>query len=309
MTTSCRLTIFEGPDGAGKTTAAKTYAAVTSARYVHFSAMSHVSSSLPRLFAEAMLPAVLGYQDVVLDRCWLSEPIYGAVLRGGQDRVGDISTAMLERLALRCDAQVVFCDPGDEALRASYLRRHEDELPKSADQIVQLAELYRSLHKRTELPWHLYDYTHEKVAGLIKRVDQPSLFPRLHQLDTASAGNLQARVLLVGEQFAERKNDDMWYQWPFASFGGNGCSRWLTKQLLDAKISESELLWVNADQPLNDLITDDRHVIALGNAAYSKLYATRRCGPKTHTVPHPQHWKRFKHGEPYPLIDLLHAIV
>ena len=62
-----RLTIFEGPDGSGKSTAAQAYAEATKAKYVHFPALPQVDKSLGRIYVEAMLPALLGYQDVVFD--------------------------------------------------------------------------------------------------------------------------------------------------------------------------------------------------------------------------------------------------
>src|SRR5882757_4772670 len=107
MKTCGSLTIFEGPDGSGKTTAAKAFAAEMGARYVHLPQFKRVTTGLPRMYLEAMLPALLGYQDVVMDRCWLSEVPYGRVFRDGADRVGEISRHMLERVALRAGALVV----------------------------------------------------------------------------------------------------------------------------------------------------------------------------------------------------------
>jgi polyphosphate kinase 2 (PPK2 family) len=105
------LTIFEGPDGSGKTTAAREYAEQTGARYVHFPALPRVKHGLGRMYVEAMLPALLGYHDVVFDRCWLSETPYGEAFREGQDRLTQADRRMLERLALRCGAVVVKCLP------------------------------------------------------------------------------------------------------------------------------------------------------------------------------------------------------
>ena len=81
--TSAKLTIFEGPDGGGKTTAAEKYAKETGAQYVHFGPLPHVKDSLARVYVEAMMPAILGLQDVVFDRSWLSEIPYGTAFRGG----------------------------------------------------------------------------------------------------------------------------------------------------------------------------------------------------------------------------------
>ena len=82
--TSKKLTIFEGVDGSGKTVAAKRYADEICARYIHFGPFTRVTDGLARMYAEAMLLAVIGYQNVVFDRSWLSEGPYGLVMRGGR---------------------------------------------------------------------------------------------------------------------------------------------------------------------------------------------------------------------------------
>ena len=70
------LTIFEGCDGSGKTVAAKEFAEKTGALYYHFDALDGCEN-VSQVFIDAMLPALLGVQDVVFDRSWLSEKIYG----------------------------------------------------------------------------------------------------------------------------------------------------------------------------------------------------------------------------------------
>jgi len=102
LNTCKRLTIFEGCDGSGKSTAAAKFAEEHGAKLVHFPALPRVTNNLARMYVEAMLPALLGYQDVVFDRCWLSEEPYGTAFREGQDRLGVVSVRMLERLAFRC---------------------------------------------------------------------------------------------------------------------------------------------------------------------------------------------------------------
>ena len=91
MKTSKKLTIFEGCDGSGKTTAAREFAEQTGAKYVHFHNLPRIKKGLGRMYVEAMLPALLGYQEVVFDRSWLSETPYGEAFREGRDAgtVGD----------------------------------------------------------------------------------------------------------------------------------------------------------------------------------------------------------------------------
>ena len=223
---SKKLTIFEGPDASGKSTAARAYADATGARYMHFANLPQVGKNLSRMYVEAMLPALLGYQDVVFDRCWLSEVPYGTAFRDGADRVGGASRRMLERLAMRCGAVVVHCRPPWERVRQTYLSRRDEEYLENDNQLRVVYDLYG--HHRTGLPELMYDYTVELELKplLIEGLRMPQ-----HPLDIQSAGNWGAKTVLIGEGFAHQKDCDPFYQWPFASFSKAGCSQWLTEQL------------------------------------------------------------------------------
>lgn len=299
---SCRLTIFEGPDGGGKSTAAHAFADATGARYVHFPALPRVNKGLGRMYVEAMLPALLGYQDVVFDRCWLSEMPYGVAFREGQDRLTSASRRMLERLAMRCGAVVVRCQPAWEVVKANYLGRRHLEMLDNEHQLRTVYDLYAE--QLTDLPELVYDYTKKDLLTAPKLIDgvEAMRFPR-HRLDVASAGNWGGRFVFVGQSFAERKDNDAFYQWPFASFSCEGCSQWLADQLDSAGVGENQILWLNADQDLSILYgLDDATVVALGNEAYDQLY---RLKILAHVVPHPQSWRRFSAKQPYPLLDLI----
>lgn len=292
MAASKQLTIFEGPDGAGKSTAAKAYAAKTGAAYVHFSALPRVNQSLGRIYVEAMLPALLGYQDVVLDRSWLSEMPYGMAFREGKDRLSVASRRMLERLALRCGAVMVRCDPGWEVVRDNFLARKGQEMLDNTDQLRAVYDLYDE--QGTDLPVVELNYTlpEDRHPAI-----EAARLPR-HPVGLASAGSWSAPTVLVGEGFAERKDQDPWYQWPFASFSNEGCSQWLASQLERADVSEQTLLWVNSDQDLS-LLPDGTTVVALGGTAARAL---ERAGRAHVTVAHPQWWKRFRYNQPYELM-------
>lgn len=299
--TSKRLTIFEGPDGGGKTTAAKEFALATGARYVHFDALPGVTKGLARMYVEAMLPALLGYQDVVFDRCWLSERPYGLVFHG-RDRLTIADRRMLERLALRCSALVVKCLPPWQTVKANYLKRKHLEMLTDTSQLKQVYKLY--LKEPTDLPSYVYDYTGTAKLG---PSHEPPSFPEgelfrsaAHPLDLATAGRWHAPIVLVGETFAAHKDHDPLYQAPFVSFSNQGCSQWLTEQLVTAGVGEDELLWVNADDHLGFLELGTQYIYALGDAAWMK---TRHL--MSIRVPHPQHHKRFHAKSIYPLIDEL----
>lgn len=312
MTTSKTLTIFEGVDGSGKSTAAKAYAAEIGARYVHCGPFLGIGDAqLGRFYAELMMPAVMGYEPVVLDRSWISEAIYGTVHRN-HDRVA-IGARLLERLAWRCGAVLVHCHPPYEVALRNWAGRKGEEYLQQEQSLRRVYAGYQAgldLVPLSSLSTVVYDYQ-ERGADL----DLSTCIDRVrgvcHPLDQATAGNFKARVLVVGEKFAELTNADPAYQWPFGSFSGGGCSRWLAARLEEADVGEDRLLWANADMDLGRVIAcwdatrtaHGRYLVALGDQAAAALYAV---GERDfHTCQHPQFHKRFRAREAYPLVNLL----
>lgn len=301
VTTSCRLTIFEGADGSGKTTAAKEFAEKTGARYVHFGAFPG-AVNIGRFYVEAMLPALLGYQDVVFDRSWLDELPYGQAFRHGADRIGPAGRRMLKRLAMRCGALVVLCSPPWEKCRDNYLSRRHIEYLKDEDQLRHVYDYFASGKGAVEAYPLNYPYDYTKEAFPDPDILDRSRMPR-HPLSIQTAGNWLASTVLVGEKFTEPGDTDTFYQWPFASFETGGCSRWLATQLDDGEIPEHTLLWVNSDQDLTTIHHPTRRkYIALGSVAVAKL---EKLGWPYEVFSHPQRHKRFFFNQPYPLIEFL----
>lgn len=298
---SAKLYIFEGCDGCGKTTAAKAFAKEIGARYVHFPALPRVKKGLGRMYVEAMLPAILGYQSVVFDRSWLSETPYGQVFREGLDRLTLADRRMLERLAMRCGGVVIHCLTDWSQVVCNYRARKGQEMLRNEAQLRDVYNLYGKM--KTHLPLVSYDFKQDVLEDIMTRAMDLQMTP--HPLNLASAGNWDAGTILVGEAFAERKDQDAYYQWPFASFSGEGCSQWLTEEL-DPLIHESELLWINSDQDLSVIPAlkehRERQVIALGSVASGEL---REAKIQHETVDHPQYHKRFHQGKTYELINLL----
>lgn len=301
MSTSKLLTIFEGCDGSGKSTAAREYAGDNDAKYVHFHNLPRVKHGLARMYVEAMLPALLGYENVVFDRSWLSELPYGQAFREGQDRLTVADRCMLERLAMRCGAVVVSCRPPWEVVLDNYRGRKAKEMLKNEAQLREVYDIYKT--QITQLPSLTYDFNEDLYSTLVRDIHH--LRMPCHPLELKSAGNWQAETVLVGESFAERKDQDPWYQWPFASFSGEGCSQWLTELLASNMVNEAELLWVNADQDLEVLLERDLvniKIFALGAKAGAELY---RLKIMAREVPHPQYHKRFGGNQRYSLLGEL----
>lgn len=318
--TSKTVTIFEGPDGGGKSTIAQEYAQLTQARYVHHGPYKQVGDGLGRMFVESILPALLGYEDVVLDRCWISEPIYADVFRHGDDRVGPARSRILDRLALRCGAVVVKCLPPWAHVKSTFNGRKDEEYLDDDRQLLQVYGQYQH-DLNTNLHELEHDYTHHlgeslaSVAGtrIKPLVEQLRAKSPPHSIRVRSTGNWNAKVVIVGEDFGEHKNNDALYQHPFGSLNGTGCSLWLSDQLDRADISEQSLMWVNADEleRVPEFVEwhDGKRFITLGDKAsevVGRLHAKLPGYTRTHlAAPHPQYWKRFQNARPYPLIGIL----
>ena len=304
MKTSKRVTIFEGPDGAGKTTAALNYAERTNARYVHFGPLPHVRTSLARVYVEAMLPALLGYQDVVLDRSWLSEYPYGTTFRATQPlRVSVVENSMLERIALRCGAVVVKCLPDQNVVIENFKQRRQIEMLKNEADLKEVWLKYAWLD--TDLPTIDHDYTINSLDDLFANLE--SLRLPTHPLCMNTAGNWYGDRVIVGDTLAEMKETDSFQQYPFVSFSQSGCSYWLTKQLVNWGTREHDICWINAADPgIRRFFEEEpdrrRVVIALGKQAASKLI---ELGVNHVTVPHPQYQKRFNNMQEYSLRKLM----
>jgi hypothetical protein len=305
--TSARLVIFEGPDGAGKTTLAKKLAEDIGAHYVHLGPFPRVGEGLARLYVEAMMPALLGHSAVVMDRCWMSEVPYGRAYRNGVDRI-EIRSRILERLAWRCQTTVVACVPPWERIRDNFIARKGDEYLDHVSQL-QLVYDYYANENFTSLPVVWTNPLSEHADAFSQWLQDEMTTERSipHSLHHQTSGNVRGKVLLVGEKFSDVPEGQPLYQSPFSGLTGLGCSLWLARQLEDAGISERNLTWVNADQLSPHIKDYSVSVVALGGAAAKALTELGRHNYEF--VQHPSHWKRFRHKELYELIPVLQSLI
>ena len=268
------LTIFEGPDGSGKTTTAKAYAEATGALYVHFDALPNVRGNLARMYVEARLPALLGYQDVVFDRSWFSEVPYGRAFRDGNDRIGFLNINMLNRIAMKCGALVIHCRPEFEVCAENFNSRRGVEM---LDSVAQLRVVYDS-YGETNFGLNVVDFDYTKVPpGMfpINPVFPDIRRPPTHWVDWSSAGNFKGRIVIVGRSNDKKQDCDPFIDVPYVCFdpGYQSTSRAVTSRLAAMGVREQDILWLDVGQDLEVLY--DLHpdvIFAVGDDACKALY-------------------------------------
>lgn len=291
------LTILEGPDGAGKTTLAKSYKAL---EYVHFGPPPKGRLGAWWQYLELLVdlwdhPRPEG---VIVDRFIHGELIYGPILRGETDLTWS-HIRMLERVLMGMNARLIICLPPWDIVKYNWQQRPEQELVKTEAQLWEIYQFYMQLlgSRQGMLPRHVYDY----MTGDLP----PAMDNRIGFINQGPGIGLFApgNTLLIGDQVNPRHGKE---DWPFVS--SQGCSIWLAEQLDLAQVPEHSLYWVNArvgGQDISPAFIDRLEpgkVIAMGSIAH-RWCQKHKLG---HTeVQHPQYHKRFIHNSTYPLLQEL----
>lgn len=308
------LTILEGPDGSGKTTFGRQLAIALGdqTKFDHHGPYEGVADPTVNYFTSIQRALYLT-RHVVMDRSWLSEPVYGSVYRDGGDRVGVAKRRMLERAALSAGAVVAFFLPPMSWSCANWMRNRENEYLQTARDAANVYTEYLDFIvgvKRTDLPWVVVNpliHPFSNAVGMIESVRPPE-----NRGPGAGRWGLGAKVVLVGDRVDDDHHDCL----PFTRFDGVGSSTWLAEQLESANVSESDLYWVNRYDHALQRDTDPsfferlapKKVVALGAKAETWCREVAQLSD-FEAVDHPQRWKRFHFHEPYPLLDVLKEVL
>jgi len=305
---SLPLIILEGGDCSGKTTLAdKLCQLAPDTEYVHYSDEPHCQNSIARFYAEGMLPAVQGHAPVIMDRCWLSEEPYCKVYRPDKSpRTNDADHRILERLALQCQAIIVYCKPPWEITREHFLARSGDEYLDNLKQLEEVRDHYAKVLRRSHLTVVHYDWTvdHEMPQALANRI--ASLSCDLVQFKIyPGSGNPYAQNLVVGEGWKYCGEFDTHYKWPYNSFTLHSMSRWFATELDRLKVPETSFWWVDhqdlTSQKMFDSMCDSfgfTHIVALGDIAAEKLISFGIPEGDIYLAPSPATWDRTRHSYP-----------
>jgi hypothetical protein len=292
-----KLIILEGPDGAGKTTLAQQLVHEFNAKLIRHDAQPERAEMFP-YFINSLREAAKHDGRVIFDRCWLSEPIYGAVLRNGGDRVG-INRRALDRVALGIGAVVIRCLPALDTVLENFNKNRHEQLPQKDEQMKAIYERYE--HSRwVQYVGRQYAYTYTRPGALGDLRDWLGACEFSNH--GPGIGNWsRGCTLLIGDtpgSLDPYRTRNL--NWPFAS--NQGCSPWLSTQLEKFGHHEGRLYWINARRVYDrgrmgperaDFIASlsPERVIALGDVA------RRWCIDHSvghHHVSHPQYWKRFQ---------------
>ena len=292
------LLLLEGVDGSGKSTLAQQLQeALPGVSYTHHGPYKGYSGGeLASAVMSSMRPAFVGV-DTVVDRCWLSEPIYAEVFRKQPSRLSTAHVRMLERAALTRSAVIVLCQPPFEVCARAFTSGREEMMSEVKD-LRRVYDRY-ALGPKSEVPIVKYDYTTDSMDDLLKRIKF-----------TIEIAYPEPKVILIGDRPNLRTQDQLPYHVPFVTFSGRGCSDWLAEKLEEGGIKEADLDWYNAyddkDTPLDvSALPADLPVVALGRHAEEWC---KEAGVSHARCPHPQVHKKFHSEKPYQLIDILKEI-
>lgn len=276
------IIILEGPDGAGKSTLAKQLAEAFQLR-IHHEGPPPKDVNVLQHYGR-ILDAARG-QNVVFDRLYVGERVYGPVVRG-EDRLGDDGYKRMRQLSWAVGALEVLCLPAFETCLQNWKDR-KGELFADPAKLRQVYEGYRySYHGCMH---RLYDYTYPENSWNALKYDIETVMPLWDTLPARMTGHPKATYLFVGD-----RGGDPSYRPDLPFFATSGSAQYLHNRLQDAGFDDSDVAFINSFShetgKIETIPQTFQKVIALG------LHADKIChqqGVQHVKIPHPQFWKRF----------------
>jgi len=288
------LIILEGPDGAGKTTLAKLLAELGALTYVH-----HGPPSGPPF---NQYQAALHQKDVVIDRLFHGELVYGPALRGGS-QLDDVQVQYLELEAEAAGALMVWCTCSPKELvrrRLPFYQKHD---------AWDLVERYATVTAASQLPRVVYDSGNQQPEEVVK--DVIVLAAQRRVTHYRGVGSPNAPVALVGERLSGSLPSPGDVAWSNGSvftrmrpFDRSRSGRYLMECLwrwnnyhpsrFYLTNAYKDHLEVDDGEELVAELSNISRVVALGEVAATRL---REVGRDPVVIPHPQYWSRFHHHD------------
>ena len=272
------IIILEGPDGGGKTTLSEYIR-----QHMSDGRMTHVikhgpytgltSEELCKTFFRSMSAAITYNDHIIMDRSWLSEPIYGQVYRNGLNRVDVQRRRMLERVALSRGAVVIQCQPEFDVCCSAFLSRQNQEYLDTPEQLQEVYNAYETLGMQTHLPVIHYDYTQDNPDDILAKALRVSI----ENFHTGGGSFRQGNYLFLCDKGPQANMKNNTVIVPFINFNDtDGPSRMLAATLEKEGVAESDCYWANTQLPNGKPATTEfiaklkpKKIFAIGNNAYS----------------------------------------
>jgi len=149
------IIILEGPDGSGKTTLAKQIARQTGYTYEHRSKPENEEEKA-RMMGE-YIQMCKSKQNIIVDRCWYSEMVYGKVMRD-QSYIDYPQMYELERMLAKNGAIIIYCTAPTAALWMRATKRGEDYITCREDFNAICEEYNKLMNVPHYIPVVKYEY-------------------------------------------------------------------------------------------------------------------------------------------------------
>ena len=163
-----KLFVVEGPDGAGKTTLIKQLEEALSwhTEVVHHGPYLDRSDVQLRNIYHNSFVRTMGERkhNVILDRSWVSEVMYGTVVRDGS-RISNADIKRFELHMRNVGGAYIMCMPPVETCLANYAARKEMEYLENEESLRTIYGLYDTF--KTDQKMFYHDYTKSSVQDLI----------------------------------------------------------------------------------------------------------------------------------------------
>ena len=279
--------IIEGADKTGKTTLANAIVKGLGCKYVHFGKPQKYPATE---YAEYAL-ATNG--NVVLDRFYLGELVYGPLLRGNCG-ITLLEFATLERI-LRLKQAIFIQTTTDFSLANKRLAVSTQHEAVDSLQNEKAAYGFMLLQNHSKLQ-HVIKYDGSTKENLVDVLYQLSKLKFVVEKDqkiiqkvcTGIGSPVGSKFVFVGEAVNQRAT---WLNLPFDR---GVSSQFLLDSFKAAGVPEDKVYLCNADKLESaevDFLTREKTVfIALGKKAEAKL---KHLDVPCHALPHPQFVKRF----------------
>ncbi len=276
--------IIEGCDLAGKTTLAKA---------LHWKIRSKKNDARGRETLDSCMRLDTGY--AVHDRWWLTEYVYGDVLRG--DKIcSPLDMWQFKLLGDIKGAIMIFLNPSSELIENRYYWEKEE---RSLESILRIKKEYVNLISKYPVfmpPTFVLKNLDEALYNHQYLQERAKLW-KSFKID--SWGTLDRNAtLLCGDKF----NKNSGSKYPFHFSTNKGCGKYLFRALATTRLLPNAIhimnLWHKDESQghLKEAINflQPRKIIALGKKVSQEL---QNYGFEHAIIPHPQYWKRFKYHQ------------